>query len=69
MKRSATTRLQRKGNVATVAKSRVRLEQLRQHSAAGRSKADAAERIGLTVHSVNAILKRLEGATTWPMAE
>lgn len=63
---------QKLGKVKTTAKAqakaRLRLEQLRQHSAHGSTKQDAAKAIGMTVAGVDTLLYREEGTTTWPIS-
>lgn len=63
------TAKQAKGSAAQTARKRLRLEQLRQHSAAGHTKEEAAGAIGMTVAGVDSLLYRVEGTTSWPIAE
>jgi hypothetical protein len=60
---------QRKSKATNAARSRLRMEQLRQHSAAGHTKVEAAGAIGMTVAGVDSLLYRVEGSTAWPISE
>lgn len=45
------------------------MEQLRQHSAAGSTKREAAEAIGMTMAGVDALLRRRLGTGAWPIEQ
>jgi hypothetical protein len=58
---------QAKSAAFRAARARLRLEQLRQHSARGSTKQEAAQAIGMTVGGVDNLLYQKEGTSTWPM--
>lgn len=64
---------QRKGaalnNVKRKAQSRLRLEQARQHAAAGHTLGETAAAIGLTVAGLESLLYRTLGSYSWPPKE
>lgn len=60
---------QNKGAVTNRAVSRRRWCQLQDMSKAGRTKAEAAEALGLKVSGVDTILYRYEGSTVWPIKQ